>query len=111
MEKSETRCPSILCIEEIKKHGENYHDVYPVGAIPSFLSEATLRCGRCGGFSNGHIWVHACAECGVQVKEDELKGLFVPHQCSNCEETLAQQEIKQGKTCSRCKKARSRCYC
>ena len=111
MTKSETRCPSILCIKEIQKYGEEYHSVYPVEKKPDFLPEATLQCQRCGGYSNGHVWVHVCRECGVQVKEDGLTGLFVPHKCSACEDKLAQEEIKQGVTCFSCKKPKSRCSC
>ncbi len=109
---SDIRCTTPSCVSAIERYGEHYHKVDPIKtAPPDAMPDATHRCSMCGGYTNGKDWVHQCASCDKLLGPGELKGLFVPHLCADCEQAAADDCIRRGHVCTLCRKPYSRCCC
>lgn len=107
MEKSQYRCPTPRCVEDIAKGGERYHSVYDGRTKDDYVA----KCERCGGKFDGAVWQHKCGACGKQVEPGGLVGLFVPHSCPDCHHKAVEAEVARGAVCSQCHQAFSNCCC
>lgn len=101
-------CPTPHC-QGLARRGKppEYCDVR---GIPH-VRDATHRCECCGGLWTGREWVHRCAKCSVTVSPGELRGMFVPHLCTACNQRIVDAERAAGRICSTCQNVRSYCYC
>lgn len=111
--KVEQRCTTPRCVADIAKYGENYHSMHAIstGSGPAFLPSATAKCERCGGYYAGELVAHVCKTCGATVPPGELVGLFVPHNCRDCQDKLRAQQRAAGRVCQRCGNVHAECYC
>lgn len=110
-ELSEIRCATKECAESIEKYGANYHSVYDGAKKNKKPEDGVAYCERCGGIFDGEKWHHNCSSCGASVKAGELVGLFVPHNCLDCQNRLRESEIASRKVCRRCNKPYCDCCC
>lgn len=104
MDKSETRCQTPHCLDAIAQYGENYHMVHD-------QKDGTNLCEKCGGIKRDGVWIHRCSKCGADEKPGMLGGLFVPHMCRPCTNSLYESEKKSGNVCGMCRSPRSFCCC
>jgi len=104
-EKHETHCPNPQCADIVASHGEPYHRVYP-----SHDKDYVARCEQCGGrLTHDGKWVYICVTCNKEV--DELFGLFVPHNCKECQQNLLDEQRRSGNICGMCRQPRALCCC
>ena len=70
-----------------------------------------LKCEHCGAFSDdgGKTWTKTCSTCGNEV--DKLVGLFVPHNCVECQKAKVEKEVARGEVCRMCRQVYSNCCC
>lgn len=102
MEKCEERCP--FCVEYVAKY--DYHNVY----LASYGKYKGLpHCGSCGAYLVNGEWIKECTACGKRV--DKLCGLFVPHNCKECQAKTVERDRRTGRICSRCRMTYSECCC
>lgn len=111
MAKIDQRCETPECKSSIEKYGAHYRSVHSVDKVPAHMPDATAKCERCGGYSNGAEWKHACVKCGAAVAAGGLVGLFVPSRCKACDDVIVAQERASGRVCGRCRDVMSRCCC
>ena len=110
--KSKIRCATDTCRQSIEKYGEHYHAVVDAVKVMDSGYKAIARCELCGGYtSDGKEWEHQCSRCKKHVQPGELRGLFVPHLCKECEQAIADRDIQSGNICTMCGDPRSRCCC
>ena len=109
-EKVSAPCATPRCKESVAKSGGRYHRVFS-SEPPSFMPDAKALCNSCGGYTNGVDWLHVCRECGKLVAPGELKGLFVPHNCPECDARIVTEERAAGKVCRLCHSVYSYCCC
>jgi len=104
MEKCEERCP--FCAPTVEEWGEDYHKVYP-----AYLGRYVGHpfCTHCGAFFVDDEWFKECKTCGGRV--DELCGLFVPHNCKECQDKVVEADRKAGRVCGRCRQVYAHCCC
>lgn len=112
--KSDIRCKH--CASLIEKDGETYHRVYPLTSFgikeaPDYMPNAIARCEQCGGFTDGENWAYHCVTCKKDVKPGELTGLFVPHNCHDCQQAVLEKQRKSGQVCGRCRQPFANCCC
>ncbi len=62
-------------------------------------------CQACG--KDEQHWHWTCQQCGCSVEAGQLKGMFVPHLCSEC----LKKETEKAGTCSLCGQPRNLCCC
>lgn len=112
-ERSEIRCATERCKNEVAQYGEHYHSVYLlfIESPPSFMPDAIASCQRCGGYTNGTDWKHVCKRCGKGVEQGTLTGLFVPHRCKECQKAVVAEQTASNQRCLRCGKVVANCYC
>ncbi len=103
-EKCEERCP--FCAPHVEQYGEGYHRVY-LARMGKY--EGCPRCGGCGAYLVNGEWIKECHTCGKHV--DRLHGLFVPHNCLECQEKVRAEQRKSGKVCLRCRMVYADCCC
>ena len=111
--KVDQRCTTPRCIDDIARCGENYHAVHAlnVKSAPAFLPASTALCERCGGYYDGATVAHVCQTCGTAVAPGELVGLFVPHNCRECQEKVRVKQRAEGRVCRQCHNVSAECYC
>ena len=86
--------------------------IFPWGREPhNYIKHARHVCESCGGVYDGETWQHVCAHCGRNVQPGELTGLFVPHNCVECERKITEQNIRNGNICGLCRQPRNKCCC
>lgn len=104
--KSETRCPTEKCVKAIEEYGEHYHGVYDSKWHDSVI------CERCGGKLNDKgEWYHQCSMCKKMLEPGQLVGLFVPHLCKECLESVRESQRQSGSVCRMCRKVYADCCC
>lgn len=97
-------CPAAYCLQgQVARYGQRVFRSSYHGNKPT--------CQWCGGVWDGERWVHQCHACKKPLEAGQLVGLFVPHQCRDCEKKIADAERAAGNVCLMCNKPRSRCYC
>jgi DNA-directed RNA polymerase subunit RPC12/RpoP len=111
MAKIDLRCATPECIDAIAKYGEHYHSVHSKDSAPQHVPDATAVCERCGGYHNGTEWKHVCKVCNKEVEPGQLRGLFVPHRCAECDAKVVAQQQTSGNVCRSCNTVRSYCCC
>ena len=108
------RCETSSCADAITKYGEQYHRVYDLSGYrnpPLFMPDAIAMCEQCGGFTNGKEWKHVCNKCGKEVESGKLVGLFVPHLCQECLDTIVENDRRNGNICRMCHQPYTLCCC
>lgn len=107
------RCPTPFCQKRVEELGDSGNRVYSYTwdyRVPVDI-KICARCDSCGGLTDGASWYHVCSVCGKRVDPGELRGLFVPHMCSDCVKKKAEEEIKKGHVCGFCRNPFSQCCC
>ena len=107
MEKCEERCPT--CDEWATKY--NQHTVYTnYIAVDQWAKYADLPlCTHCGAILVNGVWIYVCQKCGTKV--EKLYGLFVPHNCLECDRAEVEAQKKRGAVCPNCRRVYSYCCC
>lgn len=103
IEKSDERCP--FCQEYEDKGG--YESKVYLAYLDQYHGHP--HCTRCGAFLVDGEWFKECVTCGERV--DELCGLFVPHNCEECQRKVVEAERRAGRVCTRCRMVYSECCC
>ena len=103
-------CKTPRCMEYIEKYGSNYHYVYD---NKNWMPEEYIaKCDGCGGHLDKDLnWIHKCKTCGKTVNPGELVGLFVPHNCEDCQIKIIEEDKRTGNICRLCGSPRSVCCC
>ena len=103
MERLDTQCP--FCIEYEREHNLE-GKVYP-----AYLEQyhAHPHCTRCGAFFVDGEWFKECVTCGERV--DRLHGLFVPHNCEECQRKAVEDQRRRGLVCPNCRQVYIECCC
>lgn len=83
-----------------QKYGEK---VYPNGP------GKTMRCDYCGKRDIDGTPRYVCRSCGKEV--DQLHGLFVPHNCRECQDIVIARDKAAGRVCGMCHQPYSLCCC
>ena len=103
VEKSDERCPFCRGYED--KHG--YESKVYLAYLDQYHGHP--HCTRCGAFLVDGEWFKECATCGERV--DELHGLFVRHNCKECQRRVVEEERRLGRVCPNCRMVYSECCC
>lgn len=102
MERLDIQCPFCAPYEEEHNlEGKVY---------PAYLEQypGHPHCTRCGAFLVGE-WFKECATCGERV--DELHGLFVRHNCKECQREIVEKQRGAGRVCGNCRRVYVECCC
>lgn len=109
-------CTAAYCVAIHEKY-RNEPGIYVgkvhavVGKGPPKALDAIARCECCGGYWDGQKWSHSCLKCGKTVVPGELKGMWVPHSCKECEDKDIADQKARGAVCKTCCRVFSYCYC
>ena len=68
-----------------------------------------LKCEHCGALEVDGKWTKKCQGCGKEV--EKLVGLFVPHNCEDCQKAVVEKERKAGHVCGFCHQVFANCCC
>jgi hypothetical protein len=103
IERLARECP--FCIEYEREHNLEGR------VFAAYLDQyhGSPHCTRCGAFLVGGEWFKECATCGERV--DELHGLFVLHNCKECQRKVVEADRKAGRVCPNCRRVYAECCC
>ena len=96
--KSEIKCTNKDCIKHAEKYGSRVYE-----------HNGVVRCERCGGVYNGEQFILKCKKCGKET--DKLYGLFVPHNCRECQDEARKIAEESNDRCFVCGALRMDCCC
>jgi hypothetical protein len=98
-------CTRQECLDYSKKYRGGKSSVFDSTGL------GLLVCETCGGSFKDGVQQWVCGKCGKEQEPGTLVGLFVPHLCKSCLESIRQYEITTGKICRLCRHPYCECCC
>lgn len=94
-------CP--FCTEYTIKYGSRVHEAN-YGRY-----KGLPQCAGCGAVLVNSEWIKECVTCGEKV--EKLYGLFIPHNCKECQRKEVEADRRAGRVCLRCRRTYGECCC
>lgn len=108
-------CPNPRCVAAHNRWPKGNKELISVPEVHACRSDhvpgSIARCGHCGAYWTGKVWVYRCLKCKKDVLPNTLKGMWVPHSCKECEDKDIAEQKARGAVCTTCRNVFSYCYC
>lgn len=101
MQRNDLQCPLPRCQE--------WGKTYNRGTV--YEQSGEIRCEGCGAVYRDGKWLSVCSTCNKDVPQGELVGLFVPHNCKDCQTVLVAKQREAGQVCRMCRQVWAQCCC